>query len=132
MYESEATVLITLWNLSIKTRVFLRRVMPANILLDKIRSRRGLKWGIPAMLLRAAYLFAAAICVTLISHGWTQWIYLAFALLLWNGLNFLFMGPVSLLLSIRVRFHETTARHSARQHQAQQSETNMNDVVEVA
>lgn len=62
--------------------------------LDKIRTRLGLKWGIPAMLLGAAYI-AAATCTTLISHGWSQW------LLLWNELKFLFIGPVSLVLLIR-------------------------------
>lgn len=40
-----------LWNASIRTRVFLRRWMPTNDLRDKIRTRRGLKWGVPAMLL---------------------------------------------------------------------------------
>ena len=39
-----------LWTLSIRTRAFLRRYMPTNIALDAIRTRRGLKWGIPAML----------------------------------------------------------------------------------
>lgn len=132
MYESGAIVLITLWNLSIKTRVFLRRVMPTNILLDKIRTRRGLKWGIPAMLVGAAYIFAAAMCITLIDHGWSPWLYLAFALLLWNGLTFLLMGPVSLFLLIRVRIHEATARRRARQHQAQQTETTVYEMAEAA
>lgn len=40
-----------LWALSVRTRYFLRRYMPTNILLDLIRTRRGLKWGIPKMLL---------------------------------------------------------------------------------
>ena len=51
-----------LWTLSIRTRAFLRRYMPTNILLDAIRTRRGLKWGPPAMLLAAPYLLAASIC----------------------------------------------------------------------
>ena len=38
-----------LWALSARTRYFLRRDMPTNILLDLIRTRRGLKWGIPVM-----------------------------------------------------------------------------------
>lgn len=132
MYESEAIVFITLWNLSIKTRIFLRRVMPTNILLDKIRTRRGLKWGIPAMLLGAAYIFAAATCTTLISHGWSQWLYLAFALLLWNGFKFLLMGPVSLVLLTCARIQEAAARRRARQHQAQQTKTAVYDIAEAA
>lgn len=125
-------MLITLWNLSIKTRIFLRRVMPTNILLDKIRTRRGLKWGVSAMLLGAAYIFAAAMCITLIGHGWSPWLYLAFALLLWNGLKFVLVGPVSLFLLIRVRIREAAARRRARQHQAQQTQTNVHDMAEAA
>lgn len=43
--------------------------MPTNILLDAIRSRRGIKWGLPAMLLAAPYLLAASICTNLIDSG---------------------------------------------------------------
>lgn len=36
-----------LWAVSVRTRYFLQRYMPTNILLDLIRTRRGLKWGVP-------------------------------------------------------------------------------------
>lgn len=58
-----------LWTARIHTRSFLRRYMPTNILLDLIRTRRGLKWGLPAMLLAALYLLAASICTNLIGNG---------------------------------------------------------------
>ena len=63
-----------LWAMSVRTRYFLRRYMPTNILLDLIRTRRGLKWGIPAMLLAAPYLLAASICVNLITAGGPGWL----------------------------------------------------------
>ena len=99
-----------LWNASIHTRLFLRRWMPTNILLDKLRTRRGLKWGVPAMLLGLTYVFAAAACVTLIEHGWSEWLYLAFILLLWNGFKFLLFGPWSLVLLARVRLTEARSQ----------------------
>lgn len=40
-----------IWIIGIYVRSFMRRVMPTNIALDAIRTRRGLKWGVPAMLL---------------------------------------------------------------------------------
>lgn len=46
-----------LWIASVRMRYFMRRYMPTNILLDLIRSRRGLKWGLPAMLLALPYLY---------------------------------------------------------------------------
>ena len=60
-----------LWNASIHTRIFLRRWMPTNILLDKLRTRRGLKWGIPSMLLGVVYLLIAVTCIGLIAQGWS-------------------------------------------------------------
>ncbi|MBU1250541.1 MAG: sulfate permease [Actinobacteria bacterium] len=103
-----------LWNASIRTRAFLRRWMPTNILLDKIRTRTGLKWGIPAMLLGGIYLLAAVYCVTLIDQGWSEWLYLVFFLLLWNSLKFILMGPISVILLARVRIQEARARSRER------------------
>ena len=45
-----------LWTASAEVRYFLRRYMPSNVLLDLIRTRKGLKWGMPAMLLAGPYL----------------------------------------------------------------------------
>lgn len=103
-----------LWNASIHTRIFLRKWMPTNILLDKLRTRRGLKWGIPAMLLGVVYLFVAAVSTTLIDRGWSPWLYLVFLLALWNALKFLLFGPWSVVLLIRTRSYEARARKRAR------------------
>lgn len=109
------TFLRRLWEDSVRTRSFMRRWMPTNILLDKIRTRRGLKWGIPAMLiLGGGYIFAAAMCITLIRNGLHESLYLLFALLLWNGFKFLWIGPVSLALLVRARLHERRASASAQ------------------
>lgn len=111
-------LLDNLWNASVRTRVFLRRRMPTNILLDKIRTREGLKWGVPAMLLGAAYLAAAVGCVLLIEQGWHQALNLLFFLMLWNSLKFLLMGPVSVILLVCARTREAVARHRARRRVA--------------
>jgi hypothetical protein len=102
-----------LWTLSVRTRVFLRRWMPTNRLLDQLRSRRGLKWGTPAMLLGLAYLAAGAGIAALVQDGWSAWLNLLFFLCLWNGLKFLLFGPVSLVLLARVRIREHRARRRA-------------------
>lgn len=92
-----------LWALSERTRYFLRRHMPTNILLDLIRTRRGLKWGIPAMFLAAPYLFAASVCTNLLADGGPGWLNLLVLLFIWNALKFLIMGPISVALLIRAR-----------------------------
>ena len=103
-----------LWALSVRTRYFLRRYMPTNILLDLIRTCRGLKWGIPAMLLAAPYLLAASICTNLITDGAPGWLNILVLLFIWNAMKFLIMGPVSLVLLVRVRIRVAVARRDAR------------------
>lgn len=106
-----------LWAMSVRIRYFLRRYMPTNILLDLIRTRRGLKWGIPAMLLAAPYLLAASICTNLIADGGPGWLNLLVLLFIWNALKFIVMGPISLALLIRVRIREAVARRRARRQE---------------
>lgn len=88
--------------------------MPTSILLDLIRTRRGLKWGVPAMLLGAPYLLAASICTNLIADGGPGWLNLLVLLFIWNTLKFLIMGPVSLVLLLRVRIREAGERRRVR------------------
>lgn len=103
-----------LWVASVRVRYFLRRYMPTNILLDLIRTRRGLKWGIPAMLVAAPYLLAASICTNLIANGGPGWLNLLVILFIWNALKFLIMGTVSLVLLLSVRVHEAGERRRVR------------------
>ncbi|PVW04424.1 sulfate permease [Microbacterium sp. Gd 4-13] len=103
-----------LWAASIHTRYFLRRYMPTNILLDLIRTRRGLKWGVPAMLLAAPYLLAASICTNLIADGGPGWLNLLVILFIWNALKFIVMGPVSLIVLLRVHIQEAGERRRVR------------------
>ncbi len=79
---------------------------PTNLLLNAIRTRRGLKWGIPAMLLGVPYLYAAAICTTIINDGGPGWLYLLVLLFVWNAFKMVWIGPVSLALLARARFSE--------------------------
>ena len=87
-----------IWTLSVHTRNFLRRYMPTNRLLDAIRSRRGLKWGIPAMLLAIPYLLAAYWCVTTIENGGPGWLNLVVLLCGWNSIKLTLNGPITLVL----------------------------------
>lgn len=87
-----------LWALSANTRYFLRRYMPTNIALDLIRTRRGLKSGIRAMLLAVPYCFAASICTSLIADGGPGWLNILVILFIWDAMKFAIMGPISLVL----------------------------------
>lgn len=102
-----------IWALSVRTRYFLRRYMPTNILLDAIRTRRGLRWRVPAMALAIPYLYAASICAQLAENGGPGWLHLLVLLFIWNALKFAFIGPISLVLLIRVRLREVSRSHRA-------------------
>ena len=88
---------------------------PTNLLLAAIRyRRRGLKWGIPAMLiLGGSYVYATAICYTIINNGGPGWLNLLVFLFGWNALKFMWIGPVSLSVLVYVRALERAARQDA-------------------
>jgi len=98
------------WNLSIHIRTFLRVWMPTNILLDTLRTRRGLRWGVPAMLLSIGYLAIAYWCNTLIDDNGPGWLHLIVLLCIYNAFKFLIFGPLSLARLIKARHHERAAR----------------------
>lgn len=81
-----------IWTASAHTRYYLRRYMPTNIALDAIRTRRGLKWGVPAMLLAAPYLYAASVCTTLIDNGGPGWLHILVLLFVWNAFKMLWIA----------------------------------------
>ena len=99
-----------IWVISIHLRNFMRRFMPTNILLDAIRTRRGLKWGVPAMLLAIPYLFAASTCTALIDGGASRWLYVVALVCIWNALKFIVIGPVSALRLVNAWIPERRAR----------------------
>ena len=95
-----------IWTLSVHTRDYLHRYMPSNRLLAAIRTRRGLKWGIPAMLVALPYILIGSICSGAAADGGPGWLHLIVLWACWNALKFIIMGPVSVALLIRARLRE--------------------------
>ncbi|WP_199183962.1 sulfate permease [Cryobacterium sp. Y57] len=89
---------------------FLRRFMPTAIVIDAISTRRGLKWGVSAMLLAFPYAVAAIYCRAQVDAGRPGWVNLLVILCLWNTLKLLLIGPISLLKLMAVRVREAVAR----------------------
>ena len=108
--ERNEIVIRLLWTGSVLTRNFLRRYMPTNILLDAIRTPRGLKWGVPAMLLAIPYFLIAAILVEVINDGGPAWLNVLVLLSIWNGLKMLWIGQLSLMLLARLQVNRLKAR----------------------
>lgn len=105
-----------IWMTSIHIRYFMRRWMPTKILLDKIRARSGLKWGVPAMLVAIPYLYLAGLLTLIVQDGGPAWLNLVVLVAIWSALKMLWIGPVSLLLLARVRSAEAQAHDAAQPH----------------
>lgn len=95
----------------------LQRYAPTNIVLGRIRRRRGLKWGVPAMLLAAPYIVLAYWCSSGVVDGAPGWLNLVILLCLWNALKYVVIGPISVALLIRARHDEAVARREQARHE---------------
>jgi hypothetical protein len=102
-----------IWGVTARAYYSLRRFMPTNILLDGIHTRRGLKWGVPAMILAVPYGVATVLCAGLAGAGGSGWLNALAILFAWNALKVVIAGPVTLLRLIRVRGRESRARRRA-------------------
>ncbi len=91
--------------LAIAVHTFLQYA-PTNLLLSRLRSRHGLKWGVPFMLLGAAYVLSAAMLTSWIHDGGPGWLNLPVLLGIWNGIKFILFGPTSVIFLARARISE--------------------------
>ncbi|GAA1061080.1 hypothetical protein GCM10009573_25070 [Agromyces bracchium] len=102
-----------IWVVVARTRLAFRRFMPTNLLLDAIHTRRGLKWGVPAMLFAVPYGLGALLCFGMAEGGAPGWLNLVGLLFTWNALKFVVAGPATLLRLARVRTQEARARRAS-------------------
>ena len=85
---------------------YLRRYMPTNKIRDRVYTRDGLKWGIPAMLLAIPYFGIALWLARIIETGAPGWLNVAVLICLWCGFKMLWLGPISVVMLIRARIRE--------------------------
>lgn len=89
---------------------FFQQSMPTNILIRATHTRRGLKWGVPAMLLAVVYIVIAAALAQWVAGGAPGWINLLVLVSLWNALKFVVNGPITVVWLLRRRAHERRYR----------------------
>lgn len=107
-----------IWTLSVRPRDYLHRYMPSNRLLAAIRTRHGLKWATPAMLVALLYILIASVCSGAVADGGPGWLHLIVLWACWNALKFIIMGPVSAVLLIHARLREAAIRRHQRSEAA--------------
>lgn len=86
-----------IWAASVRAHIIFSYA-PTNLLIAATRTRRGLCWGIPAMLLAVPYWFVASWCITTIDSGGPGWLNLLVLLAIWNMLKLIVNGPITVLL----------------------------------
>lgn len=101
-----------IWAASVRTHGILSYA-PTNLLIAATRTRRGLRWGIPAMLLAIPYLLAAYWCVTTIEAGGPGWLNLLVLLCAWNTIKLTLNGPITQVLLCGALIRESKARRQA-------------------
>lgn len=102
-----------IWAASVRTHTILNYA-PTNLLLAALRTRRGLKWGVPAMLLAVPYGAITSLCGTAVDNGGPGWLNLVLLLAAWNMLKFLIVGPVSIIRLVRARLREAAGGRRER------------------
>ena len=94
-----------IWAASVRAHTVLSYA-PTNLLLAATRTRRGLRWGIPAMLLAIPYLLAAHWCVTTIEAGGPGRLNLLVLLCAWNSIKLTLNWPAGVVRLLQVRIEE--------------------------
>lgn len=89
---------------------FFQRSMPTNTLIRATHTRRGLKWGVLAMLLAVVYIVIAAGLAQWVAGGAPGWLNLLVLLCLWNALKFFVNGPITAVRLARARARERRYR----------------------
>ena len=92
---------------------FFQLTMPTNMIIRATHTRRGLKWGVPAMLLAVVYIVIAAALAQWVASGAPGWINLLVLVCLWNALKFMANGPITAVRLLRVRAVERCYRGAA-------------------
>ena len=75
------------------------------------------------MLVALPYFLVASICSGSAADGGPGWLHLIVLWACWNALKFIIMGPVSVVLLVRVRLHEAAIRRHQRREASVEADT---------
>lgn len=99
-------IFIIAWQLSATIHRYLQTYAPTNIAIAWLRTRRGLKWAIPAAIVATPiYAWAASTVVRVIDGGGPPWLGFVVMLCVWNALKFTINALLTPL--VLLRFHLT-------------------------
>lgn len=95
------------WVLSSRLYGLAQRFCPSNIVLRRVHTRNGIKWGPLVGLAGVAfYGLLMVACGTIVRDGGPGWVNLFFIIGFWNTCRFTFLIPTSVVRLLRVRHQE--------------------------
>jgi hypothetical protein len=97
-----------------------QEVFPTNLLIRRLRTRAGLRWGLPVVVVGYGYFYAAGGLLALIEAGHGDWLSLPAWVCIWNGMKLVFGGLFVTLKLPYVRAKENLAvRRALREYRAE-------------
>lgn len=108
------------WALSSRLYGLARRFCPSNMVLRRVHTRSGIKWG-PLVGLAGVVFYGLVMVAagTIVRDGGPGWVNLFFVIGFWNTCRFTFLIPTSVVRLLRVRRQEKVlGRDWQRNHPA--------------
>ena len=100
-------IFATSWALSSRLYGLAQRFCPSNIILRRVYTRTGIKWGPLAGLAGVVvYGLLMLACGTIVRDGGPGWVNLFLIVGFWNTCRFTFLIPTSVVRLLRVRHQE--------------------------
>jgi hypothetical protein len=95
------------WALSSRLYGLAQRFCPSNIVLRRVHTRTGIKWG-PLVGLAGIIVYGSVMVAagTIVRDGGPGWVNLFFIIGFWNTCRFTFLIPTSVVRLLRVRHQE--------------------------
>lgn len=95
------------WALSSRLYGVAQRFCPSNIVLRRVHTRTGIKWG-PLVGLAGIAVYGTLMVATgtIVRDGGPGWVNLFFIIGFWNTCRFTFLIPTSIVRLLRVRHQE--------------------------
>ncbi|MDA8298190.1 MAG: sulfate permease [Actinomycetota bacterium] len=95
------------WALSSRLYGLAQRFCPSNIVLRRVHTRSGIKWG-PLVGLAGIVVYGLVMVAagSIVRDGGPGWVNLFFIVGFWNACRFMFLIPTSVVRLLRVRHQE--------------------------
>lgn len=106
-------IFVASWALSARIYSFFQRCAPSNVVLHRVYTRAGLKWGwlagIAGVIVYGSVLVIGGTVVRDGEPGWVNLVLIGF----WNMIRFAFLIPVSVIHLLRVRHFKRVVAQGA-------------------